>query len=398
MRILVHDYGGHAFIACLSQELARRGHQVRHLYASRNITPKGALQVATELNRHLEIVPITTSRPLRKYAFVDRWFTEREYGRLLGVEVASFRPDVVLSAQAPLDSQARMIRATREIGAGFVFWLQDFIGLAAGELLGGKLPLLGKAIAWRFQLMEQAQMSGSDRIVTISDEFAVKLTTMGIEPKRIHVIPNWADIDHIPVLPKSNPWSREKGLDKAFVYMYTGTLALKHDPSLLLRLAQSEAIGEDGNVVVVSEGPGAEWLAGEQRKLSPGQLRIFSYQDHSRYAEVLASADVLVALLTESASTFSVPSKVLAYSCASRPILASMPLENPAARMISDNAMGIVCDAARPESFIKAADELRRRRDERRTMGRAGRDYALANFDIDMVTSQFEELLGEVVR
>ena len=43
MRILVHDYAGHPFQVQLSRELARRGHEVRHAYASALQTPRGEL-------------------------------------------------------------------------------------------------------------------------------------------------------------------------------------------------------------------------------------------------------------------------------------------------------------------------------------------------------------------
>ena len=43
MRIIVHDYVGHPFQVQLSRELARRGHEVLHLYCSSFVTPRGEL-------------------------------------------------------------------------------------------------------------------------------------------------------------------------------------------------------------------------------------------------------------------------------------------------------------------------------------------------------------------
>ena len=47
MRILVHDYAGHPFQVQLSRELARRGHDVLHLYCSSTHTPRGDLARAS---------------------------------------------------------------------------------------------------------------------------------------------------------------------------------------------------------------------------------------------------------------------------------------------------------------------------------------------------------------
>jgi len=41
MRLLIHDYAGHPFQVQLSRELARRNHEVLHLYAGYNVTPHG---------------------------------------------------------------------------------------------------------------------------------------------------------------------------------------------------------------------------------------------------------------------------------------------------------------------------------------------------------------------
>lgn len=44
MKIIVSDYSGHPFQVQLSRELARRGHQVKHLHFAEFQTPKGNLQ------------------------------------------------------------------------------------------------------------------------------------------------------------------------------------------------------------------------------------------------------------------------------------------------------------------------------------------------------------------
>ena len=63
-------------------------------------------------------------------------------------------------------------------------------------------------------------------------------------------------------------------------------------------------------------------------------LMLLPFQPYEVLPEVLASADVLIAILEPDAGVFSVPSKVLSYHCAGRPILAAIPAENLAARII----------------------------------------------------------------
>ena len=61
----------------------------------------------------------------------------------------------------------------------------------------------------------------------------------------------------------------------------------------------------------------------------------------------LASSSVLVALLGEESGEFSVPSKVLTYHCAGRPLLLSVPASNLAARIVEQNSTGLVVPPGR---------------------------------------------------
>src|SRR5581483_7642348 len=139
--------------------------------------------------------------------------------------------------------------------------------------------------------------------------------------------------------------------------------------SLLLELARW-AGRRDALVVVVSEGPGADWLAA--RTADVPALRLLPYQPYDRLPEVLASADVLLTLLEPTAAGFSVPSKVLTYLCAGRPQLASVGRENLAARVVERSGGGVVVPAADPAALVAAAEELLGDPGRRDELGRRG--------------------------
>ena len=58
-----------------------------------------------------------------------------------------------------------------------------------------------------------------------------------------------------------------------------------------------------------------------------GSLRCLGFQPFEVLPDVLGSADVLVAILEPDAGVFSVPSKVLSYFCAGRPVLLAVPVK-----------------------------------------------------------------------
>jgi glycosyltransferase involved in cell wall biosynthesis len=105
---------------------------------------------------------------------------------------------------------------------------------------------------------------------------------------------------------------------------------------------------------------------------------------------------VLVAILEPDAANFSVPSKVLSYLCAARPVLAAIPSTNLASRVITKAEAGLVVDPADEGGFLAAAARLHGDSALRETLGKAGRRYAEGNFSIGPIADRFERLLAGV--
>jgi len=164
MRLLLHDFAGHAFPVSLSRELALRGHTVCHAYcASLVTTPQGVLTRRDGDPLGLGFAPIDLGVSLNKGAFIRRWRQERRHGVLAAELLERFKPDVVLSGNTPLDAQRHLMRAAQDHGARFVFWVQDLIGVAASRLLRQKLPLFGGLIGDYYAMIEGRQIAAAMR-------------------------------------------------------------------------------------------------------------------------------------------------------------------------------------------------------------------------------------------
>jgi glycosyltransferase involved in cell wall biosynthesis len=388
MRIVVHDYAGHPFQVQLSRALAARGHEVLHLHSVTFQTPKGPLERRAGDPATFAIEGVDIGEPFRKRSYVRRLIQERRYGRLLADRVAAFGPDAVVSANTPLDAQDAVQAEARRAGATFVFWVQDLYSVAISQYLRDRIPVLGGLLGARFHRLEARLLRRSDRIVAITSDFLSMFDRWGIDQGRAAVIENWAPVDEITPLPKNNAWAVEHGLAEETVFLYAGTLGLKHDPAILLSLAKRLP---DAKVVVVSEGPGADWLL--DQGASTGNVRVLPFQPFERLPEIIASADVVLAILEPTAGTFSVPSKIFTFLAAGRPILAAIPRENLAALTIDRAGAGVVVRPGDVEGFVAAARALLASPDTRATAGRAGRAYAEANFDIAAITDRFEAIL-----
>lgn len=391
-RILIHDYSGHAFPAQLARRLARRNYDVLHLSSRSVLTPRGAVGNSDSDPSSLRFSEIDLGRVIKKQAFVRRYFEEKRYGRLLRERIRDFRPKLVISATTPLDAQAAALAAARKVGAGFIFWLQDIQGIAIERLLGVRLGILGRLVGKYYTAMEKKLLRSSDAVVAISEDFRRVLRDWNVEDRAVWTIPNWASTEEVPERPRDNPWAQAQGLADKFCFLYSGTLGMKHNPVLLLELARRYREDDTVRVVVISEGTGAEWLAKKAADSGLNGLRVLPFQPHSVLPDVLASADVLLAILEPEAGVFSVPSKVLSYLCAGRPLLLSVPHANLAAQIVLKSGAGAVAQPDDLEWFLREAEMLRSNPERRARMSREARKYAEENFDLERITDRFEEV------
>jgi colanic acid biosynthesis glycosyl transferase WcaI len=394
MKILVHDYPGQPFQPQLSRHLARRGHQVLHVFFSDFQAPRGALTPQPSDPPGFAVRGISLGRPFEKYNFFRRVFQEMEYGRRLARVIGEFAPDVALAGNGPLDIQAISFNYCRRHGIPYVYWHQDIYSVAIDRILRRKLPLIGALIGARYIALEKRLLRQSDHVVTITDDFLPILTEWGAARERITVIENWAAHEDLAVRPRDNAWAREHGLADKLVFLYSGTLGLKHNPDLLLQLARRYRDRPDVRVVVNSEGLGADWL--KQHGAGLANLVQLPFQPFERLPDVVATGDVLMAVLEPDAGIFSVPSKVLTYLCAGRPLLGAIPAENQAARIITRAQAGLIVPPNNTAAFLDAAGKLADDPALREALGRNALDYAAKTFDIDSITTRFEDLLKHI--
>jgi len=390
MKLVVHDYCGHPFQVQLSRNLAMRGHDVTHIYFADDPGPKGAFDNRPDNPPSLKFVAITLGGPVRQTALLARRFNDVAYGRGVARKILELHPDAVISGNAPTEAQGAIINACRTADIRFVYWLQDIFSVAVSKLVSKQLGFAGKIVGWYYQYLEKRQFRASDSIVVITEDFAPLARAWGGDEK-VSVIENWGALDDISVGEKDNGWARQHGLNDSFAYIYSGTIGRKHNPELLLRLA--EETGSSGLVVVVAQGVSVQHLHDEKAVRKIGSMKLLPIQPAEVLPDVLATADVLVAMIEVDAGTFAVPSKVLSYMCAGRPILLAAPKENLAARTVEKARAGIVVDPADEAGLLNAARRLRDNPQLRASLGANGRAYAERTFDIQRITDRFERVL-----
>lgn len=404
--IQVHDFAGHPFQAELSRELAGRGLLVEHAYSPQYLSGKGSLERRPGDPETLSFRAIQASQPFEKYSPIGRLRFERSFASTWIEELSDRRPDLVIACNVPLFALHRFTRFARRTGLPYVLWHQDVFSLALAEELERRLPhvpVLPHPIVRTgsrfFTRLERTIVKSARRVVAIDDAFVRQYDAWGLDTEHVEVIPNWAPVDEIVPQDRDNDWAAANltGHPRRFRLHYAGTLGRKHNPLLLVDLVEGlRERGVDAELTVVSEGEGADLISGTaaERPSIADHVRVLPFQPAEHLGEVLGSADVLVALLEPGASKFSIPSKVLSYLAAGRPVLGIMPADNPAAVDI-ESVGGCVVEpdydgVATAVAWLESLSNDPGRMVE---MGKRSRELAVERFGIDAITKRFIEVV-----
>ncbi|MFE5923447.1 glycosyltransferase family 4 protein [Streptomyces sp. NPDC056468] len=396
MRILVHDYSGHPFQAQLSRELAYRGHDVVHSTCSAYVSGKGNL--AEDTVAGLRFVTIGDRVVLDKGAYFRRLFKETRLGLELARQVRREKPDVAMLANLPIPTLVVAASALKALRIPWVLWHQDITAVALKSFAAAGVSRLMGVAARVFEQGEKWSARRASAIVVIADSF-VRVHREWRTADKATVIPNWAPLDEILPVARANAWSQEHGLTGARTVLYSGTIGLKHNPVLLVRLAETlREQGERVRLVVVNDGPAVPVIK-EAAAARGVDLTLLPFQPYERLPEVLGAGDVLVVLLTADAGEFSVPSKTLSYLCAGRPVLGLMPADNLAAKLL--RRAGSPVFAPEESSLSEAAAWVREVLNDparAQSLGKESRALAEREFALEGCASQFEEILRTASR
>jgi colanic acid biosynthesis glycosyl transferase WcaI len=401
--IAVHDFSGHPFQADLARRLAARGHRVLHLSAAEYVSGKGRLQREPGDPETLSFDQIRVGRPFNKYAAADRIRWELAYGRATRERLAEW-PGVVITCNVPLLAMSAFVRAARRQQTPWIFWHQDVYSAAMADEASRRLPgPLAKPVAAGFDRLEAWCARNAWHAIAIGQAFTAVYERWRVDPANVSVIPNWAPLEDTVPVERDNPQSKAiwPGTQETDLrLLYAGTLGRKHNPGLLVDLAvEARAAGLPAVLSVVSEGEAADDL----RKLASEQpdipLTVHPFLPAEVLSDTLGSADVLVGLLEPEATMFSIPSKVLTYMAAGRPLIGLMPTDNPAAADIA--ACGGYVDEPTPDGARRAARWLADHADDpaqRAQIGKRTRAVAEEKFNPDRIVDAFEAVIVELAR
>jgi len=390
IKIIIHDYAGHPFQLELSKQLSNK-FNVYHFYYQNDYGPKANFK--NDNKDRLNIKGIGKTISYNKNKFIDRFFKDLEYGKEVSRYISEIKPDVVISGNCPTLAQEYIVKTCQKNNSKCIIWVQDFYSHAVKLLLKKKLSFFSFPISFLFEYLEKKQLQKANKLIIISNDWEQKLLSWNINNEKIKYIPNWGDIKNIEYLEKKpNSFLDENFLDKdKFRIIYTGTLALKHNPQIITDIA---AKNRNIEVVVIGAGTGFQKL--DKMKYIPSNIKLLPLQPFEKMNHILNSADALLAILNEEASKFSVPSKILNYLCAGKPIILSAPKDNLSTKIINESKSGKSFEPNDLDGINNFLRILLNDKDLKKKYSLNAREYALRNFNIEKISAQFENLINNL--
>jgi glycosyltransferase involved in cell wall biosynthesis len=219
----------------------------------------------------------------------------------------------------------------------------------------------------------------------------------GIAAQKVRVIPNWIDTDEMQPLPRDNEFSGKQNLNGRFVVGYAGTLGMSQG---LLSVIEAARFLEDRRGIeffIVGDGIEKKAMMDKAKEYSLNNVRFLEMQPKNVYPYVVASCDVGLVTLNSKVKTPVVPSKILSMMAAARPVLASMPLDGDAPKLIEEAGCGVCIPPESPELLAEKILYLADNPDQCERFSRQGREYVDRELSLKKAVSSLECLFKEVI-
>ncbi len=247
-------------------------------------------------------------------------------------------------------------------GIPHVLNVQDLVPQYAIDLGILKNGALIRLLKW----IEKAVYRNVQLISVHSQGNAEYMVREGVPPQRVSVVPNWVDTRLIRPASRETAYRRNAGLEGKFVVLFAGMLGFAQDLDTVVEAGTFLRTHSDIVLLIVGEGVEKERLRAKARSLGLENVRFMPVVGNQEYPEVVASADLCLATLQKSLLCPVVPSKILGYMAAGRPIVASFPEGVDAPRLIREAGCGVCVPPGDPARLAQAIIEASANPAERR--------------------------------
>ena len=304
-----------------------------------------------------------------------------------GVRVVSARwdkPELVLTVSPSLIASAMVITRARMANIPVGLIVQDLYGKGVVETGAVSARMAQPAV--RF---EGAVLNHATGTAVVHDRFADAAIKMGVDPKRISVIRNWAHIESPSAVNTAEVRLKHGWQPQERIILHSGNMGAKQGLENVVAAARlADEHGVSIRFVLLGNGNQRRLL--QQSAKGVQRIEFKDPLDAEDYRQVLACADVLLVNELPGVGEMAVPSKLTSYFSAGRPVLAATDANGITAAEIRDSGAGIVVPAGDPAALLDTAVHLADNIEVGKRLGMSGRQYARRLLSPDRALDEYE--------
>lgn len=382
----------------LARELQRRGHQVHVVtafphYPSGNLYP--GYRLALWRREVREGVPILRTF-IYPYHGTSSVLRVVNYGTWMWsamlASVLTPRCDVLYVWHPPLTVGVSAWVIAKLKRVRFVYDVQDLwpeSAVASGLMKPGRMVnFLTRLADWVY--------ARADRILVVSKAAAAHLRERGVDSRKLFVARHWLEPSAFAASRDEQDVSDTGRLNR-FVVLFAGNLGLVQGLDTVIRAA-ALLRHEPIDFVFVGDGSDRQRLERLTAELNLTNVRFEGQHPASEMPRFMRSADaLLVHLRRSSVAEHAVPTKMLSYLAAGRPILCATG--GASAEVVSEAGAGVVAPPDDPHALANAVRQLSiMPADARKRLGDNGRAYFAEHFEKSRVIDFYEQILQDTAR
>jgi colanic acid biosynthesis glycosyl transferase WcaI len=384
----------------LAEDLVAGGHEVSVIttqpHYNRDQVAEGAQPLRPKLGRLLlesdyrGIKVLHTTMPSDRNNWYDRlrgWIGFHIIGYAAGLRYVP-KPDVIV-VPSPLLTAALVAWAINRIRGGrYIYNVQELYPDLAVQMGRLRNPIALKSL----RRIERFVYRSAGAVTGISRTICDRVVERGASQEKVHMIPNFVDIERLTPLPRENQFAREWCLGDDLIVSYAGNMGHAQGIETILEAA-AQCSDTRIRFVLIGNGVLSERIAAEVRERQLANVLMISHQPYARMPDVYAASDVCLVPLRAHVGGSALPSKVFRIMACGRPVLALCDPASELADVVNGAEAGVVVPSGRPDLLLDAVNELAENSERRAEMGRAGRAFAERFYARDVITKKYCELV-----
>jgi len=308
------------------------------------------------------------------------------------------RPDVIYANSWPIIATGLLALTARLYKIPLVISVQDvypesIISQQRAQANGWPVRLMRR--------MDTAIARSCHAIIVIADRFAcLYRNDRRVPSERVHCIPNWIDSQSVVVDdPRAAQFRERLGIPpQAVVVAYGGNVGMAAGVETVVESFSGQKDTNDLYLVIAGEGSQLTACQMLAVKTNNPRIKFYTPWPKDETSMLLSAADVLILPTRGQQSLASVPSKLITYMLAARPVIALALRGSDVAEVIGQSGCGWLVEPDQPAQLAaKLREVMSLPTEERAKRGQAGRDYALKHFTQETCVPEIIQIIENAV-